>query len=338
MRSGDLTSAMRASMSVPGAVAPVDARRPQARRRRARGQRPDPGGARPLRGRGRHRGERGLAAHEARGGDGRSFSVVGQMVNLLTEQNVVALARAPQPHATSTCVRSWATSRRPTSTGSSRPPRSAARPRSPWPTRCARYRSRPRKYQAWPRPPAPAARPFREVDEVRDRPDALRESRDLRGGLAPEGRRAARHRRRSTKDLVRSAAPGDLQTLDYSVVNERDKTILRVTPVEKALGPRLPAIRHEPLLGLPRRFELQHPRAPSQDLDQPPGRRNRLGRAGRHHADAVRGVLPAPGAYAGVVHAHLWGRKRQQCPIVLRRRASSPRTARTRPRRRSRRA
>jgi NTE family protein len=39
------------------------------------------------------------------------------------------------------------------------------------------------------------------------------------------------------KDLIRIRSAGDLQTIDYSVVNERDKTILRVTPVEKSLGP-----------------------------------------------------------------------------------------------------
>src|SRR5262249_51393300 len=39
------------------------------------------------------------------------------------------------------------------------------------------------------------------------------------------------------KDLVVINSAGDLQTIDYAVVRERDKTILRVTPVEKQLGP-----------------------------------------------------------------------------------------------------
>ena len=39
------------------------------------------------------------------------------------------------------------------------------------------------------------------------------------------------------QDLIRIRSAGDLQTIDYSVVTERDKTILRVTPVEKSLGP-----------------------------------------------------------------------------------------------------
>jgi NTE family protein len=39
------------------------------------------------------------------------------------------------------------------------------------------------------------------------------------------------------KDLIRIYSSGDLQTIDYSVLTERDKRILRVTPVEKPLGP-----------------------------------------------------------------------------------------------------
>jgi NTE family protein len=38
-------------------------------------------------------------------------------------------------------------------------------------------------------------------------------------------------------DLVREFSQGDLHSLDYSVVSERDKTILRITPVEKPWGP-----------------------------------------------------------------------------------------------------
>src|SRR5260221_1408006 len=38
-------------------------------------------------------------------------------------------------------------------------------------------------------------------------------------------------------DLVTEYSQGDLHSLDYSVVRERDKTILRITPVEKPWGP-----------------------------------------------------------------------------------------------------
>jgi NTE family protein len=38
-------------------------------------------------------------------------------------------------------------------------------------------------------------------------------------------------------DLVREFSQGDLQSLDYSVVSTRDRTVLRVTPVEKPWGP-----------------------------------------------------------------------------------------------------
>jgi NTE family protein len=40
-----------------------------------------------------------------------------------------------------------------------------------------------------------------------------------------------------SRDLILLYSQGDLQTVDYSVLTERDKTILRVTPVEKAWGP-----------------------------------------------------------------------------------------------------
>ena len=39
------------------------------------------------------------------------------------------------------------------------------------------------------------------------------------------------------QDLVLEYSQGDLHSLDYSVVNTRDKTILRITPVEKPWGP-----------------------------------------------------------------------------------------------------
>jgi NTE family protein len=38
-------------------------------------------------------------------------------------------------------------------------------------------------------------------------------------------------------DLVQEYSQGDLQSLDYSVLREREKTILRITPMEKAWGP-----------------------------------------------------------------------------------------------------
>jgi NTE family protein len=42
---------------------------------------------------------------------------------------------------------------------------------------------------------------------------------------------------RLAADLVREYSQGDLHSLDYSVVHERDRTILRITPVEKSWGP-----------------------------------------------------------------------------------------------------
>jgi NTE family protein len=39
------------------------------------------------------------------------------------------------------------------------------------------------------------------------------------------------------RDLVREFNQGDLHSLDYNVMRERDKTILRITPIEKPWGP-----------------------------------------------------------------------------------------------------
>ena len=43
--------------------------------------------------------------------------------------------------------------------------------------------------------------------------------------------------RDSEKDIVLIYSRGDLQSLDYSVLKERDKTIVQITPLEKSWGP-----------------------------------------------------------------------------------------------------
>jgi NTE family protein len=78
-RDGSLTQAMRASMSVPGLMAPLAVPRPQAGGRRPGGQRAHPRGARPLRCRGGDCRQRGLAAAEARQVSGL-LSITAQMV------------------------------------------------------------------------------------------------------------------------------------------------------------------------------------------------------------------------------------------------------------------
>ncbi len=40
-----------------------------------------------------------------------------------------------------------------------------------------------------------------------------------------------------SQDLVREFSRGDLSTLDYTVMRERDRTVLHITPVEKSWGP-----------------------------------------------------------------------------------------------------
>jgi NTE family protein len=61
-------------------------------------------------------------------------------------------------------------------------------------------------------------------------PDAIRSGIRQREG-EPLDAQALAH------DLVREFSQGDLSSLDYSVMRERDRTILRVTPVEKPWGP-----------------------------------------------------------------------------------------------------
>ena len=85
---------------------------------------------------------------------------------------------------------------------------------------------------------------------------------------APEGGRAPRLRRswRRTSSLVYSR--GDLQSLDYSVLRERDKTILKLTPIEKSWGPDYLRFGMNLVLGLPHGLALQRARALPEDVDQ----------------------------------------------------------------------
>ena len=132
---------------------------------------------RPLQARRRDRRERGLAALQARGGDGPGERASGQMVNLLAEQNVARSLDAAAPAGHLPAPRPGRHHRARTSAARSRRPSAGARPR------CEVAGAAPHAVAAARRVPACGASSVRRcsrpqppvIDEVRDRRDALRE-------------------------------------------------------------------------------------------------------------------------------------------------------------------
>ncbi len=235
IRTGNLTSAMRASMSVPGLMAPVD----------REGRKLVDGGltdnlpvaevkslcnadvviavnvGSPL-----------LKPEEVTG----VVTVLGQVVNLLTEQNVeksrLLLTSKDiyiQPDLGD--ITSTAFTRQ---IDAARRGRVAALAAS---DELRRYSIPEREFLAWqghlrvaghPEPPV--------VDKVEIAQTRFVNPQTLRGGISQkEG--ATLDSARLATDLVTEYSQGDLHSLDYSVVRERDRTILRITPVEKPWGP-----------------------------------------------------------------------------------------------------
>jgi NTE family protein len=235
MRTGNLTSAMRASMSVPGLMAPVQ----------REGLKLVDGGltdnlpveevkklcnpdiiiavnvGSPL-----------LKPEEVTS----AVSVLGQVVNLLTEQNVMR-SRAL---LTSRDIYIEPDLENITSTQFTRQLEAAARGRVAafaLSAELKRYSLSERDYAAWQRNvrlAAPKEPPVIDKVEIAAtrfvNPDTLR-----RGIGQEEGKRL--DARELAQDLVIEYSQGDLLSLDYSVVREKDRTILRLTPVEKPWGP-----------------------------------------------------------------------------------------------------
>ena len=235
IRSGNLTSAMRASMSVPGLMAPVQ----------REGRKLVDGGltdqlpveevkklcnadvviavnvSSPL-----------LKPEEVTS----AVSVLGQVVNLLTDQN---LARS-RALLTTRDVYIEPDLEGINSTQFTRQLEAAARGRVAafaLSAQLARYALTDHDYAEWQRNvrlAAPKVPPV--IDQVQIastrfvNPDTLR-----RGIRQEEGHRL--DARALAEDLVNEYSQGDLLSLDYSVVRERDKTILQLTPVEKPWGP-----------------------------------------------------------------------------------------------------
>ena len=235
IRKGNLTSAMRASMSVPGLMTPVQ----------REGRKLVDGGltdnlpveeakklcnadvlivvnvGSPL-----------LRPNEVTG----VITVLGQVVNLLTEQNVEKskLLLTPrdiyiQPDLDDI-----------TATQFTRQLEAAQRGRVATEAAFAeleRYSLPQKEYLAWrdkirlSAPPTPPVIDQVEIAETRFvNPQTLRSGISQKEGEPLDAAALAR-------DLVTEYSQGDLLSLDYSVVRERDRTILRLTPVEKPWGP-----------------------------------------------------------------------------------------------------
>jgi NTE family protein len=235
IRSGNLTSAMRASMSVPGLIAPV----------LRDGRKLVDGGL-----------TDNLPVGEARElcnpdvlivvNVGSPLfrpdqvtgvvTVLGQVVNLLTEQNVARSMAMLKPGDIYI---------RPelgdiTSTAFTRQLDAAAHGRKAaldTAEELRRLALPPREYAAFQervRLVAPHASPV--VDQVTVAPTRFVSPGTIRRGISQrEGQPL--DARRLAQDLVREFNQGDLHSLDYNVMRERDRTILRITPIEKPWGP-----------------------------------------------------------------------------------------------------
>ena len=235
MRSGNLTAAMRGSMSVPGLMAPIV----RDGRKLVDGGLVDNVPIQEVRDR---CGAQAVIAINVGSpmmkpeDVGGLVSVVGQMVNLLTEQNVtrsLALIGPDdvymRPELGDITAASFERQIEAAEIGRKTALASADKLR--------RYSVSPEEYAAWRgrlRLAAPAAAPKIDVVEVGATryvsQGALREAIGQKEGEPLDVARL-------DKDLIRIYSGGDLQTIDYSVLAERDKRILRVTPVEKPLGP-----------------------------------------------------------------------------------------------------
>jgi NTE family protein len=235
MRSGNLTSAMRGSMSVPGLLAPV----------LRYGRKLVDGGitdnvpiaevrslcqpdvviavnvGSPL-----------LKPEEVKG----IATVLGQVVNLLTEQNVVASLKALtprdiyiKPELGDIAATEFTRQLEAAEIG-----RAATRAAAPQLAALAMPPAQYAQYQQRLRLATPPTAP--RIDQVAIEQTRFMNPETIRRGISQqEGQPLDSHR--LARDLVREFSQGDLHSLDYSVLRERDRTILRITPVEKPWGP-----------------------------------------------------------------------------------------------------
>jgi NTE family protein len=235
MREGNLTTAMRASMSVPGAIAPVV----RDGRKLVDGGLVDNVPIQEVRDRcgaevviAVNVGSPLMKADQVTG----VLSVVGQMVNLLAEQNVAKSLASLKPQDIYM---------RPelgdiTAADFGRQIEASAIGRKTALEVADRLRALsipPEEYRAWRSsirlnpPPGPPV-----VDEVRIAETRFVNPKELRAAVRQKEGEPL-DSRELEKDLVLIYSRGDLQSLDYSVLKERDKTIVKLTPLEKSWGP-----------------------------------------------------------------------------------------------------
>lgn len=235
IRSGNLTSAMRASMSVPGLIAPVlrDGRKlvdggltdnlPIGEARQL--CKPDVlivvNVGSPL-----------LKPDQVTG----VVTVIGQVVNLLTEQNVARSMALLQPgdiyiRPDLEEIDSTAFTRQLDAAAIGRKATEAAA------NELQRFALSPAQYAAFQqRVRLVASHESPVVDQVTIEPTRFVSQGTIRRGIKQQEGQAL-DTRQLASDLVREFNQGDLHSLDYSVIRERDRTILRITPVEKPWGP-----------------------------------------------------------------------------------------------------
>jgi NTE family protein len=235
IRSGELTTAMRASMSVPGLIAPVV----------REGRKLVDGGL-----------TDNLPVQEARSlckadvviavNVGSPlykpeevtgvFTVLGQVVNLLTEQNVAKSRAAIGGNDVYVEVDLGDIG----ATQFTRQLEAADRGRLAMEAMAdtlKRLTVPQAVYSAW-REKRQLAKP-RElpvIDEVQVADTRYVNPRKIRRGIRQEEGKPLDPQKLNA-DLVQEYSQGDLQSLDYSVLHERNKTILRITPMEKSWGP-----------------------------------------------------------------------------------------------------
>ncbi len=236
MRDGNLTTAMRASMSVPGLIAPVE----RDGRKLVDGGLTDNLPVAEVKGLCHadvviavNAGSPLLRPDQVTG----VVTVLAQVVNLLTEQNVAKSIALLDPARDVYIAPDLGDV---TATQFTRQLEAAQRGRRAalaLADSLSRYALPAAAYAAWRerlRSAVPHAPPV--IDRVAIGPTRFVSPETIRRGIRQaEGRpldSAA-----LAQDLVREFSQGDLSSLDYGVVRERDKYVLRITPVEKAWGP-----------------------------------------------------------------------------------------------------
>jgi NTE family protein len=234
LRDGNLATAMRASMAVPGVIAPVI----RDGRKLVDGGLVDNVPIQEVRDRcgaqvviAVNVGSPLFRPDEVTG----LVSVVGQMVNLLTEQNVARSLSLLQPGD----VYLKPDLGKITAADFTRQLDAAQAGRKAALEAAGGLRSlsvSPAEYREWRARVrlAPTQPPV--IDEIRVAATRFVNPAELRDGIRQrEGQPL--DTKALSEDLVRIYSRGDLHNLDYSILRERDKTVLRLTPIEKPWGP-----------------------------------------------------------------------------------------------------